>query len=117
MCSDLTASAPLCRITTMAWLSHAALLVLKEFLENPAHEITGALVIRNAGLLSGTVYPILMRFERSGLVASRWEEAEPRELGRPRRRLYRLTGEGFRVAQESLGTLSIVQLQTDPSRA
>src|SRR5688572_11224165 len=90
----------------MPWLSHAALRILKEFLQNPSAEITGSEIIRNAGLLSGTVYPILMRFERSGLATSRWEETDPRELGRPRRRLYRLTGEGIRVAQDALGALS-----------
>ena len=91
----------------MSWLSQQALRILKEFLENPNSEITGSELIRNAGLLSGTVYPILMRFERARLVTSRWEEADPRELGRPRRRMYRLTGEGFKVAHEALGALSI----------
>ena len=89
----------------MPWLSHQALRILKQFLESSKGEITGAEVIRSAGLLSGTVYPILMRFERSGLVTSRWEAGDPRELGRPRRRLYRLTGEGYKVAQAAFATL------------
>ena len=86
----------------MPWLSQQAMRILKEFLQNPNGEISGAELIRSARLLSGTVYPILIRFERNGLVTSRWEEGDPHALGRPRKRLYRLTGEGFRVAEEAL---------------
>ncbi len=47
------------------------------------------------GLPSGTVYPILRRFEEKGLVRSSWEAADDAfEHGRPRRRNYELTGEG-----------------------
>lgn len=48
----------------------------------------------------GTLYKALGRLEEFGLLASRWEDAEGVE-GRPRRRLYELTGEGVRVASES----------------
>jgi DNA-binding PadR family transcriptional regulator len=47
----------------------------------------------------GTLYKALGRLEELGLLASRWEDAEAAE-GRPRRRLYELTGEGARVAQD-----------------
>ena len=49
----------------------------------------------------GTLYKALSRLERFGLLASRWEEAAAAE-GRPRRRLYELTGEGARVAEQAL---------------
>ncbi len=43
----------------------------------------------------GTLYKALARLERAGLLESRWEEPELAEAdGRPRRRLYRLTGTG-----------------------
>jgi PadR family transcriptional regulator PadR len=46
-------------------------------------------------LPSGTVYPILRRFERNGLVSSRWESPKKaRYEGRPRRRYYELTTAG-----------------------
>jgi DNA-binding PadR family transcriptional regulator len=45
----------------------------------------------------GTLYKALGRLEELGLVTSRWEDAAAVE-GRPRRRLYALTGEGARVA-------------------
>jgi DNA-binding PadR family transcriptional regulator len=49
----------------------------------------------------GTLYKALGRLEEHGLLASRWEE--PVE-GRPRRRLYALTGEGARAADRSPAT-------------
>jgi DNA-binding PadR family transcriptional regulator len=43
---------------------------------------------------SGTVYPILDRFEERGWVKSRWENIDPSREGRPARRIYRLTAKG-----------------------
>lgn len=49
----------------------------------------------------GTLYKALGRLEQFGLLASRWEDAAAAE-GRPRRRLYELTGQGARVAEQAL---------------
>jgi PadR family transcriptional regulator, regulatory protein PadR len=49
----------------------------------------------------GTLYKALGRLEEFGLLSSRWEDAAAVE-GRPRRRLYELTGEGARVAEHAL---------------
>lgn len=48
----------------------------------------------------GTLYKALARLEELGLLASRWEDAGAAE-GRPRRRLYALTGEGVRAAEHA----------------
>ena len=48
----------------------------------------------------GTLYKALGRLEEFGLLTSVWEDAAAAE-GRPRRRLYALTAEGARVAQEA----------------
>jgi DNA-binding PadR family transcriptional regulator len=48
----------------------------------------------------GTLYKALGRLEEFGLLTSRWEDAAAVE-GRPRRRLYELTGEGARVAERA----------------
>jgi DNA-binding PadR family transcriptional regulator len=43
----------------------------------------------------GTLYKALDRLHRAGLVESRWEDPDVAvDEGRPRRRLYRVTGEG-----------------------
>ena len=49
----------------------------------------------------GTLYKALSRLEQFGLLTSRWEDAAAAE-GRPRRRLYELTGQGARVARQAL---------------
>jgi DNA-binding PadR family transcriptional regulator len=49
----------------------------------------------------GTLYKALGRLEEFGLLTSRWEEPAAAE-GRPRRRLYELTGQGARVAEQGL---------------
>jgi DNA-binding PadR family transcriptional regulator len=49
----------------------------------------------------GTLYKALGRLEGFGLLASHWEDAAAVE-GRPRRRLYELTGEGARLAASAL---------------
>ena len=48
----------------------------------------------------GTLYKALGRLEEFGLLSSRWEDADVAE-GRPRRRLYELTGKGVRVAEQA----------------
>lgn len=58
-------------------------------------KVFGMDIMEHTGLPSGTVYPILRRFERDGLVESGWETPE-QAFGnrRPQRRNYRLTQEG-----------------------
>ena len=91
-------------------LSHQGLRVLRAFLdafrEDVRAEMAGAQLMRLAGVSSGTLYPILLRFEKAGLLESRWEEEPPESLGRPRRRFYRMTQAGAQVAHEALGELS-----------
>ncbi len=46
----------------------------------------------------GTLYKALARMTEAGLLSAEWEDHSPAEVeGRPRRRLYRVTGEGARV--------------------
>ncbi|MGH9032903.1 MAG: PadR family transcriptional regulator [Acidimicrobiia bacterium] len=53
----------------------------------------------------GTLYKALGRLERAGLLESRWEEPELAEAeGRPRRRLYRITGTGAAAVTRALAT-------------
>jgi PadR family transcriptional regulator, regulatory protein PadR len=91
-------------------LSHQTLRVLKafldEFAENVRAELAGADVMKAARVSSGTLYPILLRLERAGVLTSRWERKRPEILGRPRRRYYRITPAGVQVAHEALRDLS-----------
>ena len=56
---------------------------------------------RAADVRSGVLYPMLARLERAGWLASEWEDPDPQQPGRPRRRRYLITPEG-RAALASL---------------
>jgi DNA-binding PadR family transcriptional regulator len=73
--------------------------VLGVFTASQSDELSGAAITRKTGLKSGTIYPILARLEQAKWLESRWEAGDPSELGRPRRRLYLLTGLGAKSAR------------------
>jgi DNA-binding PadR family transcriptional regulator len=58
----------------------------------------------------GTLYKALSRLEAFGLLTSRWEDAAAAAEGRPRRRLYELTGEGARVAERARARKAVAPL-------
>ena len=66
---------------------------------------------QTAGALTAhvTLYKALSRLEEFGLLTSRWEDAAAVD-GRPRRRLYELTGEGARVAGGALADKAVAPL-------
>lgn len=65
-------------------------------------ECSGAEIARATKLASGTLYPILLRLEEAGWAESHWEDGDPHDLGRPRRRLYKLTATGARKARSAV---------------
>jgi PadR family transcriptional regulator, regulatory protein PadR len=78
-------------------------LVLRALLANPAQEMYGLEICAAAGLPSGTIHPMLGRLEREfGWLDSRWEDINPEDEGRPRRRYYRLTEDGAERARIAL---------------
>ena len=75
--------------------------VLKVLLATtPDHPAWGLRICQEAGLGSGTVYPILERLLRAGWITSRREEGE--HPGRPARTYYDLTGAGRARALSAL---------------
>ncbi len=55
-------------------------------------------LMKDTGLSSGTLYPLLMRMTDQGLVEAEWRE--PAQPGRPPRHAYRLTATGLALALE-----------------
>lgn len=53
---------------------------------------------REAGIKSGTLYPLLIRLEGQGYLAADWQAAE--SPGRPPRHVYRLTPTGLQLADQ-----------------
>jgi PadR family transcriptional regulator len=88
------------RITTQT------LRVLGAFTSSGTAELSGAEIAKKTNLRSGTLYPILFRLERTGWFESQWEDGDPSELGRPRRRFYRLTALGEREARAAYRELT-----------
>lgn len=89
--------------------------ILEAILTDPTADWWGSKIAPIAGLKSGTLYPALMRMERLGWLSARWEEIDPAEQGRPRRRLYRITGKGEAVAQEILAPAEVSRKPAAPS--
>lgn len=58
-------------------------------------------IMKETGLLSGTLYPLLMRMTDQGLVEAEWRE--PAQPGRPARHAYRLTAQGLALARATVG--------------
>lgn len=87
---------PSSRLTTQT------LAVLSAILSNPDSEWYGLELSKRSGLKPGTIYPILGRLLKLEWLERRWEEIDPVVEGRPRRRLYRLTGVGAPAAQRAL---------------
>lgn len=56
-------------------------------------------LMKATGLVSGTLYPLLMRMAEQGLVEAEWRE--PAQAGRPSRHAYRLTSAGAAFAQKA----------------
>jgi DNA-binding PadR family transcriptional regulator len=80
-------------------------------------------VMDATGLPSGTVYPILRRLDREGLLRSAWEKQATAERdGRPPRRYYSITAAGQAMLDEALERYHLLEravpaARMKPSRA
>lgn len=69
---------------------------------------------RQAGVKSGTLYPLLIRLEAQGYLAAEWQMPEP---GRPPRHAYRLTAAGRQLARDNPPAVAIPRRAARLSRA
>jgi PadR family transcriptional regulator PadR len=76
--------------------------VLRVLVEDPTAKYYGLEIGKATGLSGGSLYPLLLRLEQAGVLASDWEDVDPSEAGRPRRRLYWLTSGGAEYARRTL---------------
>jgi PadR family transcriptional regulator, regulatory protein PadR len=94
-------------------------LVLRTLLADPSREMYGLEICGEAGLPSGTIHPILARFEKLGWLESSWEDIDTAVAGRPRRRYYRLTEDGAERARIALAqartSAASLRLRTQPA--
>lgn len=77
--------------------SKSTRLVLSELCMQPQY---GYALMKQTGLKSGTLYPILMRLTDRGWLTASWEESP--NPGRPPRQCYQLTPRGRAYAKDVL---------------
>lgn len=75
--------------------------------------VWGLRLCEEANLGSGTVYPLLERLEKAGIVTSFWEDPPP--ANRPRRRFYELTDAGRQEVAEAVKARSAARRRWIPS--
>jgi PadR family transcriptional regulator PadR len=86
-------------------MTTSVLKVVSAMLTDVTAERYGLDLMHDTGLASGTLYPILVRLERAGWVASHWEDIDPIAEGRPARRYYTLTPQGVESARREIAIL------------
>jgi PadR family transcriptional regulator, regulatory protein PadR len=92
-------------------------LILEALMSDPTAEWSGSQIAPRARLKSGTLYPALARMERFGWLTWRWEDIEDAAAKkRPRRRFYKLTGEGERAALDIAKDAALRQARRDRNR-
>lgn len=70
------------------------------------------------GLPSGTVYPILRRLDREGLLESSWEDVtEAQKAQRPPRRYYAITSDGERMLAAAVSRYHTLEQAVASARA
>jgi DNA-binding PadR family transcriptional regulator len=72
--------------------------VLETFLAAGGDELHGWAIIKTSQRGGPTVYKILERLAEMGWVTARWDD-RPAEPNKPRRRYYKLTGDGLACAE------------------
>jgi PadR family transcriptional regulator, regulatory protein PadR len=82
--------------------------ILKIFAEGDLNaEHSGAEISKITGLGAGSLYPRLASFENTGWLKGRWEELNPTELKRPRRKYYSITGAGYNAFRNEVFKVGI----------
>jgi PadR family transcriptional regulator, regulatory protein PadR len=77
--------------------SRQTLIVLSALLQRAHAWHHGYDLLKQTGLKSGTLYPILARLQHGGWLEQRWENSPG--AGRPPRHLYRLSRQGKAAAR------------------
>jgi PadR family transcriptional regulator len=93
--------------TSEVRLTQSTLKVLRFLLRELHQGRSGAEISNSTKVGSGTLYPTLARLEAAGWIKGEWETIDPTEVGRPRRRFYKLTGVGQKKTYAALAELQV----------
>lgn len=94
-------------------MTRTTLAVLEAFLDaGEGGQLYGLQIMKEAGIASGTLYPILDRLEDAGWIEGEW--GAPEQQGRPARRYYSLTGIGVSQATRAVSGRGAAQRNRRP---
>jgi DNA-binding PadR family transcriptional regulator len=89
------------------------LLLLTALTARPQLWRHGYELMKETGLASGTLYPLLIRMSEQGLIEAEWRE--PAQPGRPARHAYRLTAAGMAFARAASDSGTIAPSRLAPA--
>ncbi|MBF6618964.1 MAG: helix-turn-helix transcriptional regulator [Patulibacter sp.] len=97
-------------------MSRAKVSVLETLLRDPDAPHYGYALMRQTGVKSGSLYPILDQLEKCRWLVARWESPADVTEGLPPRRWYRLTDTGKRLARPAIESYLARQYGTSPAK-
>jgi PadR family transcriptional regulator PadR len=83
-------------------MTRHVLRLLSVLVNNPKRDYYGLEFAETVGASYGNILPVLMRLEKAGWLETNWENIDPAEAGRPKRKYYRLSREGMAKAREQV---------------
>ena len=87
--------------------------LLRGLMDEPRKWHHGYELSKATELISGTLYPILMRLSERGFLEHKWLPSQ--EAGRPPRHVYRLTTKGVAYAKEQFALCEEIGVESRPS--
>ncbi len=91
------------------------LMILECFLGNTSTPLSGADIARQTGLLSGTIYPILKRYDKNyRWLKSNREKGDPKLLGRPLKTFYLITQDGEKAVSRVRAITRPIRTDEEP---
>ena len=86
-------------------VSANALTVMAAFNRNANNWMAGSDLLKETGIKSGSLYPLLHNMRTKGLLLSKKENGNASALQRPLKTFYKLSAEGINLARERLEAL------------
>jgi PadR family transcriptional regulator, regulatory protein PadR len=72
---------------------------LSVFVNRTNQKFSASEIAKILGISYGSSIPLLMRFEKMGWLEVEWEDIDPKEVGRPKRKFYTLSDIGMTKAR------------------
>ena len=95
--------------------SRQTTIILQALGSQPSDWRYGYDLVRELGIKSGSLYPILIRLAERGLLETCWETDGP--VGRPPRHIYRLSSQGLEYVRTELRPLARATRRLRPLEA